>query len=315
MPSAVVTWLLVGLAGVALLPWYGLDRYMPTDWLAQYPNPATGPALFQIIWGGRAWLVLPLLPLIAIAVVWYVRAASAVQQLIGLAVLGIGLLLLQGFAIIHSGPAWSWLAAVLPVDAKQPGMGYGALMLALSYLMLLSKGLAGKGYCRGDCFVIGSLTIVVALVGTFVFFPVLAILASALRDNFGNFAPLALVEKLFDSNVWGLGCIFGRLNCGVAWNTLILGVSVGVATTLLGLAFALVAVRTPFPHKRLLRALTVLPIITPPFVIGLALILLFGRSGLVTGLLADVFDVPRSRWIYGFPGVFLAQVLAFTPIA
>src|SRR6187397_92834 len=145
MPNAVVTWLLVGLAGVALLPWYGLDRYFATDWLAQYPNLDTGPLLYQIVWGGRAWLILPLLPLLAVAALWYARPASAVRQLTRLAVLGIGLLLLQGFAIIHSGPAWSLLAVALPVDAKQPGMGYGALMLALSYLMLMSKGLAGKG--------------------------------------------------------------------------------------------------------------------------------------------------------------------------
>ena len=46
-----------------------------------------------------------------------------------------------------------------------------------------------------------------------------------------------------------------------------------------------------------------LPIITPPFVIGLALILLFGRSGAVTALLSDWFGIPRSRWIYGLPGV------------
>lgn len=67
--------------------------------------------------------------------------------------------------------------------------------------------------------------------------------------------------------------------------------------------------------KGVLRVLTVLPIITPPFVIGLALILLFGRSGLVTGFLADWVGIPRSRWIYGFWGVFIAQTLAFTPIA
>ena len=30
MPNIVVTWLLVGLAGVAVLPWYGLDRYIAT---------------------------------------------------------------------------------------------------------------------------------------------------------------------------------------------------------------------------------------------------------------------------------------------
>ena len=43
--------------------------------------------------------------------------------------------------------------------------------------------------------------------------------------------------------------------------------------------------RLPLPSA-LLRALTVLPIITPPFVIGLAIILLFGRSGVVTQVLA-----------------------------
>ena len=90
---------------------------------------------------------------------------------------------------------------------------------------------------------------------------------------------------------------------------------VGVLTTLLGLAFALVALRTRLPMKPLLRALSILPIITPPFVIGLALILLFGRAGMLTVWLGDVFGIPRSRWIYGMPGITIAQVLAFTPIA
>ena len=88
-----------------------------------------------------------------------------------------------------------------------------------------------------------------------------------------------------------------------------------VGTTALGLAFALIATRTTFRYKKLLRVMSVLPIITPPFVIGLALILLFGRSGAASALLYDWFGVPRSRWIYGLPGVFIAQLLAFTPIA
>jgi iron(III) transport system permease protein len=314
MPRAVPLWLLTGLMGVALLPWYGLDGYF--DRLSQYPNLETGPALYQIIWGDRIWLVLPLFPLIAIAgLMRRSQTASAARRLPELALLGIALLLLQGFAIIHSGPNWTPLAALLPSDAKQPGMGYGALALALSYLMLMSEGLARRGYCRGDSFVVGSLSLVIALTATFVFFPVLVILAGALQDNHGNFAPQVLVDRLLAPNVWGLQCIFARLQCGVAWNTLSLGLAVGLATTLLGLTFALVVVRTPFRHKNFLRALTVLPIITPPFVIGLALILLFGRSGLVTGVLAELLDIPRSRWIYGFSGVFLAQVLAFTPIA
>ena len=58
-----------------------------------------------------------------------------------------------------------------------------------------------------------------------------------------------------------------------------------------------------------------LPIITPPFVIGLAIILLFGLSGTVTQFVAELFDVRPTRWIYGLPGVLIAQLLAFTPIA
>ena len=58
-----------------------------------------------------------------------------------------------------------------------------------------------------------------------------------------------------------------------------------------------------------------LPIITPPFVIGLGLILIFGRSGLVNQLLEWAFGIEPARWIYGLQGVLLAQMFAFTPIA
>jgi iron(III) transport system permease protein len=312
MPKSITTtWLLAGLIGIAVLPWYGLDSYIAIDWLARYPDLETGPALYQITRGGRTWLVLPLLPLIGMAglMLWCRRTAATVKGLPGLALLGIVLFLLQGFAIIHTGPALSALTAWLPGDSKQPGMGCGALLLGFSYLMLMSEGLARRGYCRGDCFVVGTLSLIIALVGTFVFFPVLAILASALHDNHGNFAAQALVDRLFDRNVWGIECVFGRLHCGVAWNTVILGLAAGMATTLLGLAFALVAVRTPFRHKKLLRALTVLPIITPPFVIGLALILLFGRSGLVTGVLAGVFDIPARAGSTACRGCYRASAV------
>jgi ABC-type molybdate transport system permease subunit len=61
--------------------------------------------------------------------------------------------------------------------------------------------------------------------------------------------------------------------------------------------------------------LSILPIITPPFVIGLGLILLFGRSGLVNLFLEWTLGIEPSRWIYGMPGILVAQVFAFTPIA
>jgi iron(III) transport system permease protein len=50
-------------------------------------------------------------------------------------------------------------------------------------------------------------------------------------------------------------------------------------------------------------------------VIGLGLILIFGRSGLVNQMLEAVFGWQLGRWIYGLQGVLVAQVFAFTPIA
>ena len=64
-----------------------------------------------------------------------------------------------------------------------------------------------------------------------------------------------------------------------------------------------------------MKAADVLPLITPPFVIGLSIILLFGVSGTVTQFLEWAFDVQPTRYIYGLPGIWLAQTLAFTPIA
>jgi iron(III) transport system permease protein len=59
----------------------------------------------------------------------------------------------------------------------------------------------------------------------------------------------------------------------------------------------------------LFRALAILPMISPPFVISLAAILLFGRSGLITRSLLGI----RSD-IYGFWGLMLTQTLSFFPV-
>jgi iron(III) transport system permease protein len=59
----------------------------------------------------------------------------------------------------------------------------------------------------------------------------------------------------------------------------------------------------------------VLPVITPPFVIGLAVILLFGRNGGLHAPLESAFGMTPTRWIYGLSGLVLVQTLAFAPIA
>ncbi len=311
MSRAAAWWVVLGWLGFAVLPWYGAGRGAPGD-------PTMAPGLWQGVAHGRLWLLPLALPLVLLLSAWRRPREDprAGTILLAAGALGLGWMAAQGFAIGLQGWSANWLAALFGGPGpQQPAMGYGAGLLALALLMLLCHGFAARGCFRADAFLTGAVGLVVALVTLFVFFPVLSVLASAVRDDAGALAPSVFLDKLVDRSVWGLDCLTGALRCGVAWNTLFLAVAVGVVTTLLGLAFALVATRTAFPLKGMFRALTVLPIITPPFVIGLALILLFGRAGAVTSFLADAFGLPRTRWLYGFPGVFLAQTLAFTPIA
>ncbi len=319
MTRAVRLWLALGWAAALILPWYAIDAsFWDFQWLAKFPDAATGPLLLQAASHGRWWLWPILLGLLAgiPALLLHRDDPRLPYLLIAAGAAGLALMAAEGFAIDHRGWSWAWLTALIGSGGpKQPGMGFGALLLSASFLMLMCQGLAGRGWCRGDAFTVSSIAMVVALVGMFVFYPVFQVLVSAIKDEKDAVDLGLFASKFLDNSVWGLDCFYSSLRCGVAWNTLILAVIVGAGSTLFGLAFALIATRTEFRFKGLLRVMSVLPIITPPFVIGLAIILLFGRSGLVTGLLYEWFDIPRSRWIYGLQGVAIAQLLAFTPIA
>jgi iron(III) transport system permease protein len=166
-----------------------------------------------------------------------------------------------------------------------------------------------------DRFASISLLTVVVLVGLFVFYPLGRILVAALLGPDGAPSAAAFWSRLTAEKIWTLACLTSTRRCGVAWNTLALALLTAAGTTVLGLALALLVVRTALPLRRLARLLTVLPVITPPFVIGLGIILICGRSGVVNAMLEHAFGLPPTRWIYGLPGVLLAQLFAFTPVA
>ncbi len=312
-------WLAIGWAGLLIVPWYTQQGgLLALAWPFAWADPDAAPALAEVALHGRWWLLplaLPLaLPLLLLGRRQDTPAAARLLILSGAA--GLVWLAFQGFAVIHDGWGLEVLERMFgPTAMRQPGMGPGAALTALALLMLLSQGIAAKGAVGGDRFVVGAITLIVALVTVFIFFPVLRILSGALQDTDGSFAPALFAARFIDARIWGLGCVLEGSRCGVAWNTLALALFTGLTTTLLGLAFALAATRTALPAKRALRALTILPIITPPFVISLAIILLFGRSGTVTQFVANLFGISGGRWIYGFWGVWLAQILSFTPIA
>ena len=315
--SALV-WSILGSLGFLVLPWYALpDGFFGFGWPARMlADRDLAPAVLQAVKFGRPWLFVPGVVLLAVLVAIVLAPRALGRPLVFLGAAGFFYTLAQGFAMGLSGWSWLFLERLFgPLDDRQLGMGGGALVVLASFLFLFSAGLAARGYFRSDVFVAGAVVLVAALVGLFAFFPVARILMSAGQADGGAPSMSAFLERLSTAKIWRLDCLAGRGQCGVAWNTLGLALLTATTTTGLGLAFALVATRTGFKAKRILRVLTVLPIITPPFVIGLGLILIFGRSGFLNQLMEWAFAVPPSRWIYGLPGVWLAQAFAFTPVA
>ena len=94
-------------------------------------------------------------------------------------------------------------------------------------------------------------------------------------------------------------------------NSLLLAGLTAVLGTACGFVFAYTLTRTDVPGRRLFEVMAILPIISPPFIGALSVILLLGQNGLVTRQLLGIRDFP----VYGLPGLLLAQVLTFFPVA
>jgi iron(III) transport system permease protein len=313
-----IFWIIAGWFGYCILPWYGVEGFWEFEWLiGGWPlDDDYAPAAVLIAMGQKLWLAPMLLALAAPLLVLGRRKTDPfyARVLVLSGAFGFSWLVAQGLGIGLRGFSADWLTAVFgPLDNRQFGMGYGAMITASSFLFVFTQGIAARGAVNGDVFVTGAIGGVIAVVTIFVFYPIMVMMLAAFATDDGGYSVLGFFPKLFDDRIWSLGCLTGG-RCGVAWNSLFLAVAVGVLSTLLGLAFALVLTRSGFRYKRALRALSVLPIITPPFVIGLAIILLFGLSGAATTTVAGVFGVEPTRWIYGLPGIMIAQVLAFTPV-
>ncbi|HSD00498.1 MAG TPA: iron ABC transporter permease [Casimicrobiaceae bacterium] len=313
MRPAVVLWIAVGWIAFAALPWNAISGqgFFAFNWLAAYPRDVrVAPGAVQLVQFARLWLlpvlVALVLPLFAASRAIDDRTASSL--LIASGITGLTSITLIALAIDITGWTWKPLADLFgELRGRQQGLGYGALLVAAAALMYLCQGVALRGWVKGDAFVSGAIGGAVALVGLFTLYPISRLLVRAFVDSNGNGSLAAFTARIGSSRIFGFG--------GVVWNTLQLGMLTATSATLLALGFAVVVTRTRLPGRRLVGTLAVLPMITPPFVIGLALIMLFGRSGAVNALLENAFGIHPTRWIYGMPGVWLAQTLALTPVA
>jgi iron(III) transport system permease protein len=276
-----------GLAALAILPWAapgGSSALGLVFAAAKWPHYAARIALGPLLLAGIATLV-------------FARAGIAR-----------GTVLAAAFAL-----AWGFAQGFV-AGQNGPPFGIGAALALTAFAVCLARGLALRGFFAGNATIATTVVVIAALLGLFIFYPVGSALVAAFEDARGRFAPAVAVDRLFTPDIWGLGCFGGGTRCGVAINSALLAAIVGVLSTLLGVALALVVQRGGQRYAGVLKVMSVLPVITPPFVVALALVVLFGRTGLITGWLEHV-GIPRSRWIYGLPGVAIAQLITFTPIS
>ena len=95
-------------------------------------------------------------------------------------------------------------------------------------------------------------------------------------------------------------------------NSIMLGVITATIGTIAGFMFAYALTRTPIPFKNFFRLTATFPIISPPFIVALAAILLFGRAGSLTPWLKSIIG---NYSIYGLGGLVLVETIAYSPTA
>lgn len=96
-------------------------------------------------------------------------------------------------------------------------------------------------------------------------------------------------------------------------NTLFLGFVSGIGATVIGFLFAYVDAYVDTGSKivrKLFNIVSILPVVSPPFVLSLSAIFLFGRTGFVT---RTILNLNESN-LYGWRGIALVQILTFFPV-
>ena len=96
-------------------------------------------------------------------------------------------------------------------------------------------------------------------------------------------------------------------------NTVELGLITGVLSSAIGLLFAYVDVYVKLKYKwieKLFNIVSLLPVVSPPFVLSLSTIMLFGRSGIISRYVFHIYDSN----VYGLKGIVVVQTLTFFPV-
>ena len=151
-----------------------------------------------------------------------------------------------------------------------------------------------------DPIMVGTIIVLIAFLTLFILYP----LAILLVDSFygGTGFTLDTFQRIMamPTFITAIG------------NTLKVGFLVGILSTIVGLLFAYVEVYVKMWRGvgGLFKVVSMLPVVSPPFVLSLSMIMLFGKAGIIPRQWLGIYD----NSVYGFWGIVIVQTLTFFPV-
>ena len=137
--------------------------------------------------------------------------------------------------------------------------------------------------------------------GLFFLYPLLNVFGASVLDPTGTTFTLANYATVLSNRFFLQGLS----------NSLTVATAAALLTILIGVPFAFCVARLPIAGKPVLLALAALPLVLPSFVSAYALVLMFGRAGVVTSFLRSI-GIPFDS-IYGLGGIVTTYALTLYP--
>lgn len=155
----------------------------------------------------------------------------------------------------------------------------------------VKAALAEAKRLKNEPFLFAIIIAIVLITFAFVIWPIIKVVSVAQWEDY---------LKIFTYSRW----------TQAAWNSLFMTVISTLSCTAVAFLFAYAIARLNIPFKGLFRFITVLPIVSPPFIVAMSYILLFGRQGIISKHVLHM-----NIDIYGWHGLWLVQTITFFPYA
>lgn len=167
--------------------------------------------------------------------------------------------------------------------------------------MARSQGAAlDRKKLMADPIMVTTIVVLITFLTLFILYP----LAILLVDSFvsDNGLTLDIFKRIFNMPTFTTAI----------GNTLKVGFLVGILSALIGLLFAYVEVYVRMNKfvGGLFKVVSMLPVVSPPFVLSLSMIMLFGKAGIITRFILGIYD----NSVYGYWGIVIVQTLTFFPV-